>query len=376
MLAKEKLILPGNTSRQGNNFDFSRLLFASFVIITHSYVLTGTKECDWLCQAADGQINFSWLAVRGFFVISGFLIFQSMERCRDLADFYWKRVLRLFPALVAVLVLTVILGPFVYENDTFYILTKSVRTYIGNNLLIYKLQYGISGIFENNPYKSVINGSLWTIPFEFTMYVFVSALFFIRKRKALVRTLIAVIYIILAILDVFYADVLQQTQFVFQDWYLVELGVYFAAGSLAASWYTETIRTQQMNVVLILSILLLVAAIWFSFFKYISVLIIPAFVLSFCLRPIPGISNIQQKIGDLSYGMYLYGFPVQQTLVYFFKPDSLELILMSIPISGICAYFSWHLVERKALSFKKQNPVLILARLWEKYKPVTKQGQA
>ena len=57
-----------------NNFDFLRLIFASFVIITHSYPLSGIKECDLMCQISNGQISFSYIGVRGFFVISGYLI--------------------------------------------------------------------------------------------------------------------------------------------------------------------------------------------------------------------------------------------------------------------------------------------------------------
>lgn len=100
-----------------NNFDFLRLIFASFVIITHSYPLSGVKECDWLCQLSNGQISFSYIGLKGFFVISGYLIFQSLQRSDNIIDYFWKRVLRLFPALFIVLLLTIILTPFVYEGD-------------------------------------------------------------------------------------------------------------------------------------------------------------------------------------------------------------------------------------------------------------------
>lgn len=316
-------------------------------------------------------MTFSWLAVKGFFVISGFLIFQSLERCSDLADFYWKRILRLFPALSAVLVITVILGPFVYEKDTAYLLNKSVRTYIGNNLSLYKIQYGISGIFENNPHRSAINGSLWTIAYEFTMYMCISVLFFIRRRKGLVIAVLAVLFLILAKLDIFDAATLQNSHFNLLDQLVIELGVYFVAGALLASCKVDTIQIKYFDISLMLSVLIMVLTIRHPYFAYVRVFVVPIMVISFCLRPMWGISNIQNKIGDLSYGVYIYGFPIQQTFVYFFGLDYLSLMFFSIILAATCAYFSWHLIEEKALRLKKVHPISTLRQLWEKRRALT-----
>jgi peptidoglycan/LPS O-acetylase OafA/YrhL len=109
-----------------NNFDFLRLLFASFVIITHSYALSGNKECDLLCQYTNGQVSFSYLGVRGFFVISGYLVFQSLKRSRNIFDYSIKRILRLYPALILMLILTILFVPFVYESAIPYFKNKSI----------------------------------------------------------------------------------------------------------------------------------------------------------------------------------------------------------------------------------------------------------
>ncbi|MEF9478143.1 acyltransferase family protein [Chryseobacterium sp. 1B4] len=82
---------------RSNNFDFLRLVFASLVVITHSYALSGAAQGDPLSQLTHGQMEFSYLGVHGFFIISGYLIFKSLLRCKGLPDFYWKRLLRLFP---------------------------------------------------------------------------------------------------------------------------------------------------------------------------------------------------------------------------------------------------------------------------------------
>ncbi len=160
-----------------NNFDFLRLIFFFFLIITHSYLLSGNiAECDLLCQFSNGQVSFSYIGVKGFFTISGFLIFQSLERSKNIIDYLWKRILRLFPALFFVLLFTVILVPFVYQSNIPFLQNKSLLSYIPNNLMLYRIQFGISGVFESNPFKSTINGSLWTIPYEFTMYILLSCL--------------------------------------------------------------------------------------------------------------------------------------------------------------------------------------------------------
>lgn len=343
-----------------NNFDFLRLLFAGCVIITHSYPLTGSQECDWLCQITNGQYTFSWIAVRGFFVISGYLIFQSLERSRDLADFYWKRILRLFPALAVVLILTVVLGPFVYENDTAYLLNKRVRTYIPNNLRLYTLQYEIPGIFEQNPHKSAINGSLWTIPFEFTMYIAVSLLFFIKSKRVPVILILAFIYLLLAKLDVLNFKEIQKWNFFILDWYLIELGVYFAAGSLLAAARMADIPPRYLTMILILSLGAFVFSTGQPIFSFACVTLLPMIVLSMGLLPVYGISSVTKHLGDLSYGIYIYGFPVQQTLVYYFGMNPISLIFTSLIISAMLAYLSWHLVEAPALKLKNLKPIPIL----------------
>lgn len=298
--------------------------------------------------------------MRGFFVISGYLIFQSLERSKDLTDFYWKRILRLFPALAVVLILTVVLGPFVYEYDTPYLLNKQVRTYIPNNLRLYRLQYGIPGIFDQNPHKSAINGSLWTIPFEFTMYIAVSLLFFIKSKRALVILVLSLTYLLLAKLDVFHFMEIQTWKFFILDWYLIELGVYFAAGSLLAAVRMADISLGYLTIILIFSLAIFIFSTGQPIFSFVSVTLLPIIVMSMGLLPVYGISNVTKYFGDLSYGIYIYGFPVQQTLVYYFGMNHVNLIFTSLIISAMLAYLSWHIIEAPALKWKNLKPISIL----------------
>ena len=338
-----------------NNFDFLRLLFASFVVITHSYALSGLKGCDWLCEITSGQVVFSYIGVSGFFIISGFLIFRSIERTKSLVDYYRNRFLRLYPALFTVLLLTVLLAPFVYDGSIgSYLKNGSARTYILNNLSLYGAQGAITGVFENNPYKNTINGSLWTIPYEFTLYVLVSFFFFIRTHTTFTKWLLLSLFTALLVGDVFISDqIAGHRLLLLNSRSLLTLSTFFVAGALLAATKIEDFIWGDQ--IFILAALLLIVTLIFNFFETARYITLPILVIGFGLRSSPILNSIGEKLGDLSYGVYIYAFPVQQTLEYYFKFNYWQLMLSSLIISYVLAYASWHLIETRALKLKKRS---------------------
>ena len=335
-----------------NNFDFLRLVLATFVIITHAYHLSNDNLTEWLRDLTNNQVTFSYLGVKGFFVISGYLIFQSLIRSKGLLDYYWKRILRLFPALLVVLILTVILAPFVYENELVPFLSNTdVWTYIPNNLSLYKSQYFISGIFENNPYKGAINGSLWTIRYEFTMYVILSFLYIIRKKEALLKITLGCSFLALLIGNWFFKDFFANKGFIVGADLLLDLGVFFIGGSFLASLKIE--GNKYFKILGMLSFIMILVGLFFNEFNVVKYITLPIFITYFGLQSTPIINSIGTRIGDLSYGIYIYGFPVQQTLYYYFESNYIELMIYGFLISVLFGYLSWHLIEVKALKYKK-----------------------
>ncbi|WP_223600751.1 acyltransferase [Chryseobacterium sp. GVT01B] len=335
---------------RSNNFDFLRLVFASLVIITHSYALSGATQGDPLSQLTNSQMEFSYLGVHGFFIISGYLIFKSLLRCKGLADYYWKRLLRLFPALLVVLFLTVLLAPAVYESSVPYLQNKSVYTYIPQNLTLFFRQKGIGGVFENNPYKHSINGSLWTICYEFSMYVMVSLLFFIRK-KAFVKTVVILLFISSYILTIF------QPYFLYGVFVKLGLGsnhfynlMCFFAGGMVLTYLNASKRTE--NILIIASFIVLIVSVYLNISQYTCYITLPLLVILIGERSTRYINKVGEVIGDTSYGIYIYSFPIQQALVYFFKLDTVMLFIFSLPLSILLGYISWHLIEKRALSYK------------------------
>jgi len=335
---------------RSNNFDFLRLVFASLVIITHSYALSGATQGDPLSQLTNSQMEFSYLGVHGFFIISGYLIFKSLLRCKGLADYYWKRLLRLFPALLVVLFLTVLLAPAVYESSVPYLQNKSVYTYIPQNLTLFFRQKGIDGVFENNPYKHSINGSLWTICYEFSMYVMVSLLFFIRK-KAFVKTVVILLFISSYILTIF------QPYFLYGVFVKLGLGsnhfynlMCFFAGGMVLTYLNASKRTE--NILIIASFIVLIVSVYLNISQYTCYITLPLLVILIGERSTRYLNKVGEVIGDTSYGIYIYSFPIQQALVYFFKLDTVMLFIFSLPLSILLGYISWHLIEKRALSYK------------------------
>lgn len=335
-----------------NNFDFLRLLFASAVVITHSYPLSGLADSDFLSDITSSQIALSYLGVKGFFIISGYLIFKSLLRCENLLDFYWKRMLRLFPALIVVLILTVLLAPFVYEGTIPYLENKSVLTYIPKNISLFFLQFKIEGVFENNPYKGVINGSLWTICYEFSMYIMVSLLFFIRK-KSFLKAVVIIIFISSYTLSIFSPNFLNRPLlniFSLSSVSLYDLMCFFTGGMILT--YLNISNKKLENIIIITSFIVLLGSLYFKIFNYTCFFTLPLLVILIGKNSTKYINKIGHIFGDISYGIYIYSFPIQQALMYFFKLDQFCLMSVSLLLSIIIGYASWHLVEKKALGYK------------------------
>ena len=334
---------------KNNNFDFLRFLFAVFVVISHAYPLSGSSEnSQWIYQVTSGQIVLARIGLNGFFIISGFFIFQSLKHSKSLLNYYRKRFLRLFPALFIVLLITILFAQFVYEGAVPFYKNEEVYTYLPNNLSLYNFQAIIKGIFDNNPYHS-INGSLWTIRYEFSLYVALSLLYFFRNNKKIIRILLLTCFATLIISYNFFLFRFAGSSILGMIGYeILDLGTFFVCGSLLAAFNFEKVKTKW---ILPIAVLILITSIQFNFYNTTKHIILPVIILLIGFTPLTFFSTFD-KIGDLSYGIYIYSFPVQQTLMYYYKLNVYQLIFLSLIISIILGYFSWHLIEKKVLRYK------------------------
>lgn len=275
--------------------------------------------------------------------------------------YFWNRFLRIFPALIVVLMLTVLLAPLIYQNENIsYLSNPDVWSYIPNNLFIYRLQSGIDGIFEGNPLKHSINASLWTLCFEFTLYILTSLLIIFKRPIPLIITL-SIAFIFFSASDLFFLNYFSSKMFLFvNSKTLIELGVYFIGGSFLAVIGFEKYKFKRLIAFICLTIIFI--SLYFHEFYYYKHLLTPI-IIFFGLSSTPHLNNIKTKIGDLSYGVYIYGFPIQQTLQHFFKLNSTLLTVYSLALSLIFGYLSWHLIEKNALTLKRLDLGLIYQKI-------------
>lgn len=298
----------------------------------------------------NNQETLGGLAVKGFFAISGYFIFISLKSSKTITNYLWKRVLRLIPALMVLMGFSVLIFINVYEGQNLWA-EPTFITYIPNCLSLYNVQFRVNGIFEENPFKGAVNGSLWSLCYEFTMYIALILMFFIKNKKYPLYLLIFA-FIALFSLHNFRPGFLNKYFFSYihlSSEKMYNLATFFIAGSIFTYFDISRFNTLAMRLVLLLLIIL---SFYFNIYQFASPFLLPLFLLMVGSLSTPNICTIGKKIGDISYGVYIYGFIIQQTLMYYFQLNSLSLMFLSIPIAYGFAFLSWHFVEEKMMKFK------------------------
>jgi peptidoglycan/LPS O-acetylase OafA/YrhL len=323
-----------------NNFDFLRLLAAFFVILTHSYSLLDLGPD--LLQRLIG-IPFSTLGLWIFFTTSGYLVTASA--CKQSNWRYWyKRALRILPAFYVCIMLMIIMGALITGTPLIkYFLNDHAWTYL-KNLTIFNLQYELPGVFLNNSFARAVNGSIWSIPYEVLLYTLPPLyLLTIRFFKVILPALIGTLVLTAGI----WAPYLTSRSFLGLNLYmLASLGWYFFMG-LLLYLYEDKIKIDNE-----IAGWSFICWIILKFSTLASAIAVPILIIWLAYKSIKG-KFIQLPI-DISYGLYLYAFPVSQLLVSGFLPYlspitlSITTLLFTIPI----ALISWFLIEKPFLKLK------------------------
>ena len=323
-----------------NNFDFVRIVAATCVLVGHHFVFTGQGEPDFL-----GLHSVGTAAVLVFFSLSGYLVTKSWYADPHVLRFAARRALRIWPALAAAVVFAVlVVGPLVTVIPLGAYFTHPVLLDYFSTLYL-KVKYVLPGVFETNPYPLGVNGSLWTIPLEVRCYLVVAALGLLgaMKRRS-VFLLIAATYF---------------------AWYIYksspdlrggvhfgrEFSTYFVAGAV---WYCFEDAWKKRPLLFLALILGAAATVHLSGWRYTALLIaLPYVVVCFGSASTPFLRRAG-RWGDPSYGLYLFAFPIQQTVIFFVYPRMgfTSTLLISIALTVGIAYASWHGIEKPALRLK------------------------
>jgi peptidoglycan/LPS O-acetylase OafA/YrhL len=346
--------------RQTNNFDVLRFMAALAVILAHSYYLKDTSLADPLGQLTGRALELPELGLSVFFTISGYLITNSLIRSQTIHGYVWKRVLRIFPGLFFALIFSVFLiGPLVTEVGLVNYFMNPANYEHLKGISLFVLPNRIPDAFSEFSCRT-INGSLWTLPYEFSFYLILLLLYPLKNFRSRVRILISLVVVLLLGIRVYLGGRLA--------WYdyhtpmllglritsFFNFATYFAVGMVIYEFRNELKLTQRPIALMVLGVLVTAVAIYFKVFGLLKFISIP--LVTFGLAYIPGKLNDFGKHGDYSYGLYIYAYPIQQAIMYFYR-DKLAVwsfFIIASVTTFVFAFLSWHLVEKKALQLKSR----------------------
>lgn len=339
-----KLLISHDGSRD-NNFTTIRIFLAWAVLYGHSYVAQPFPGIqDPLNAMFQGSVWIGAIAVNGFFAISGFLVAASLVR-RGVVDYMISRALRIFPALIiCVFVSVFIIGPlFTTLSLSDYFSHPKTWDYLGNALGVLTMEWKLPGVFTENA-RPAINGSLWTLTVETRCYLLLGALTFLgfRVGKSAGNALLLVMFAV-GIIS------FETIPLVGVNPRWARPALYFIIGVFL---YLNRDRVYlDYRVALAAAVLgfLSFGETWFQW-VFPPALIYLIFYFAYATKPL----STDAAVGDISYGIYIYAWPVQQIVAQSFPGQTpyFNTVTASI-IVVILAWLSWHGIEKRMLNYKR-----------------------
>ena len=345
--------------KRRNNFDAVRLFLAMTVVLGHlTWILSGNYgPLEGFTRHFDGAT-----AVDCFFVVSGFLIFRSWRRSKSQLDYWSNRARRIYPALIAVLIATIIWGAFVT--------TASPREYFGAttlNYLIYNLlfmsfkQNTLPGVFENNPIH-YLNGALWTLKIEAMFYLSVPIIVFLARRVMRFDILAVVLYVLSILFKVVLHHLAVTRNLpVYDNWSNQLPGQlsFFMAGGLLE--YCSAGFRRHAPIYATLAVLSLIASTQLGVYALYPASL--AVVVIYICDVFPYLGNIS-RYGDFSYGLYVSHFPILVSFAALgvLPENPILTAIMALLACVLYAVLSWHMVEKWWLRPTSQRSPAVLPR--------------
>lgn len=333
-----------------NCFDFLRFFFAFNILLAHLNELSQSRSLSFLSFFSNSNI-----AVKGFFVISGFLVAKSFATTPSLKKYFIKRAKRILPAyVVVVLFATIFLVFFSSSGALQYFTDSGVYKYLGWNLAFLNFMHPcLPGVFENN-LLCAVNGSLWTLKVEEGFYIVLPLIFYVIKKTNKPILILGILYV-LSILYWFVMDYYFEQPLLAKQ--LPGYLSYFVVGIFLFLNFDYVMRNKKQ--ILAGSILILIGC-NFSNFQidlmypavFGTIVIITAYSLSFL--------NDFGKYGDFTYGLYIYHFPIIQIFRQCNLFEKYNPLIMAITVVLITLFFavtSWFLVEKRFLDRYKNKKI-------------------
>ena len=333
--------------RKDNNFDFLRFLAALLVVTSHSFWLYGGPYPE---LALFGDTAIGTLAIYMFFVISGYLISASWQHSRGTLDFAAKRVIRVFPALIVAIMLTILLiGPLATTLPLAEYFSAGRTWQYLSNLLLW-IQFDLPGVFSANPFPTTVNGSIWTLPFVMFMDITLVGLGLTGQFN---RTVILTGFVSLALVHLILLPQLGIRSHSLLN--LFCLAMFFYAGVVLYLFRQYVPLTWKIALPLLA---LMVTSAGTALWPLMLGVGVPYLVIYAAHLDIPRLPRFG-KYGDFSYGIYVFSFPLQQLMMLWIGPSKMSLgAFMALSYAGSIAIgvVSWHFLEKPALRLKRYLP--------------------
>lgn len=329
-----------------NNFTLVRACAAVAVIVSHAFPLaTGVRASEPLLKVG---LTLGEHGLIAFFALSGYLVAQSFERRPDLLDFAVGRALRILPAYLMLLAVTVLLvGPWATDLPlSRYARDPDTFRYLWANATFVRLEQTLPGVFEPNPLTSTVNGTLWSLRYEIGCYV----ILYVAGRHACLGKRFAWAFYLTGmsfsigcrlaglggslphLLPSFLTGIFL---YVYRGTVPVSLPLFAAAAVLTWSLRASSAYPEVLRITIAYAALAIATGRW-------------------------SIGLALERVGDYSYGLYLYGWVVEQSLLHRLPDASpFVIIALGLPITASIAALSWHLLERPTLRLRPR----VLARL-------------
>jgi len=333
--------------KRTNSFDFIRLLAALMVVFSHSFALTGHAE------PIIGNVKLGTLGVWIFFIVSGYFISSSWDQYPRFNVFFAKRALRIFPGLIVALLVTTLICGIFYSTLLFsdFLGNPSTLSYL-NNILLFNSSFTLPGVFTGNIYPSAVNGSIWTLAYEFSMYIAVALLGALGVYKK-----ISIIKIWGSLFTLEFIMIIVGTKYFEYSLFYLNLSLLLPLALLFFTGILMHKETKRIKLKISWGLISLAA---FLVLATLTPNLSPLYATVFLGYAIFSLGKSSRmswvgKYGDFSYGIYIYSFPIQQMVVASTQSrNSYKVFLVSAAISTVVAALSWYLVESKALRLKKK----------------------
>lgn len=337
-----------------NCFDFLRFFFAANILLAHLCELSQNKSLEFLSNFSNAII-----AIKGFFIISGFLVAKSYTNTPSLKEYFIKRAKRILPAYVVVLLFSAVTLSF-FSSFSFadYFTDINVYKYLAwNSVFLNFMHPCLPGLFENN-LMCAVNGALWTLKVEEGFYIVLPFIFYAINKSKKPFLILGSLYV-LSLLYWFVMDFYLNQPLLAKQ--LPGYMAYFATGIFLFLNFDFVL--QNKNKLFFVSLLLLIISV-FSRFQldvfypaaFGSIVIIAAYSLPFL--------NNFGKYGDFTYGLYIYHFPTIQLFRQYDLFEKFNPILMAFSVILISLFFallSWFLIEKRFLDRYKNRDKQITA---------------